>query len=67
MDLSIQRPAGCQGEGGRGMGKWVKGCGKCGLLVMERISDVDDKYSIGNVVSDIVIVSYGDRRELRLW
>lgn len=49
------------------MGKWVKGCGKCGLLVMERISDADDKYSIGNVVSDVVIVSYGDRRELRLW
>ena len=47
------------------MGKTDKGVGDNRLPVMLGICHGDKRYSIGNIVSDIVIVLYGDRWWLR--
>ena len=58
----------CQkgGEVG-GWTKWVKGRGKFRVPVIELINHKAQRYSIGNLVSGIIIASYINRWELRLW
>ena len=49
------------------MGKGEMGSGRYRFLVMEGISYGVEKHSIGNIVSDIVVVLCGDRSWLYLW
>lgn len=41
--------------------KWVKGSGRYKIPVMEWISQGDERYSIRDVVYDIIIGFHGDR------
>lgn len=64
----MQRFDSCQkgGEVG-GWTKWVKGRGEFRVPVIEWINHKAQRYSIGNLASGIVIASYINRWELRLW
>ena len=42
-----------------GWAKWIKGSGRY-IPATESVSHRDERYSIGNTVSDIAIALYGD-------
>lgn len=63
-DLKIEKTE------GRAVGewaKWMKGSGSCRHPFMEWTNCGNKGHSIGNSVSDIIIVLYGDRWLLHLW
>ena len=47
--------------GGEGWATWVKGSGSYKLLVIEWISHEDERYSIGNIISGIIMPLYSNR------
>ena len=59
-----QTGGGQRGGGRRGWAKQVKGMKRHKLAVMKQVSHRDEKYSLGNIVNNIVIMLCGDRWRL---